>query len=258
MAGYWDGATYSSVGEVQRALARAEVDAIEWRGDERVLDVGCGDGAITALMAAQVPRGEVLGVDSAAEQVTYALREHVAANLRFEVQDAVDLVSPWPADVVTSFNALHWVPDLPRAVGRLASCATPGGRLVARLVAHVGRESLESVILRVCSAPGWADRFEGFTSPTTHLTRDAWVELLTSAGFVDVVAEVEDGEWDFGTRAAFAAWLRGNAGAWSWRLEPGEVGAFVDDVMSAYLSVGGREGLFRFYQLRLRAVRASA
>lgn len=256
MSSRWDGATYSSVGELQRALAQAEVDAIAWRGDERVLDIGCGDGAITAQIATRVPDGEVLGVDSAAAQVAYATGEHAAPNLRFEVQDALHVVSPWPADVVTSFNALHWVADLPGAVRRLAACAAPGGQLVVRVVAHVGRESLESVIARVCASPQWAARFEGAASPVTHWTRDQWVALLEASGFVEVLAEVEDKEWDFGSRQGFAAWLRGNAGAWAVRLAPEQLDAFLDDVLAAYLEVGGREGLFRFYQLRLRARRA--
>ena len=255
MTSRWDGASYSSVGALQRALAAAEVDTIAWRGDERVLDVGCGDGAITALLAARVPDGRVLGVDSAAAQIAFAAREHVAPNLRFEVQDAVDVVSPWSADVVTSFNALHWVPDLPAAAGRLAACATAGGRLVVRVVAHVGRESLESVILHVCRSSRWAERFAGFTSPTTHLSPEEWTALFAAAGFVDVVAEVEDREWDFGSREGFAAWLRVNAGSWSRRLTPDGVDPFVEDVLAAYLEVGGREGLFRFYQLRVRAIR---
>ncbi|HET8970666.1 MAG TPA: methyltransferase [Candidatus Nanopelagicales bacterium] len=255
MTSRWDGATYASVGELQRALATAEIDAVAWRGDERVLDVGCGDGAMTARIAGHVPRGEVLGVDSADAQIAYATREHAAANLRFEVQDAAEVRSPWPADVVTSFNALHWVPDLDRALARIGGAAAPGGRLVVRAVAHVQRQSLESVIYVVCTGPRWAARFSGFASPVNHRTRDDWVALVTAVGFTGVSAEVEDSTWDFGSRAGFAGWLRGNVGAWSLRLTEDEIDPFVQDVLTAYEPVGGAEGRFRFYQLRLHATR---
>lgn len=253
MTSRWDGAAYSSVGQMQRELAMAEVEAIDWRGDERVLDVGCGDGAISAQMASRVPRGQVLGLDVSSGQISYATEQHAAANLRFEVQDAVRLRAPWPADVVTSFNALHWVHDLPRALEAIARATRPGGLLAIRVVALGDRPSLEAVIRRTYEGARWNDSFQDFRSPVEHVTQDVWSGLLSGAGFDDVQAQVEDRSWDFGSRAGFAAWLRANAGTWTFRLPDDRVSAFVEDVLDNYQPITGSPGLFRFYQLRLRA-----
>jgi trans-aconitate 2-methyltransferase len=252
----WEGAAYSSVGELQRSLALAEIDAYPWRGDESVLDVGCGDGAMTAQIAGRVPTGRVLGADVSPGQVEFASREHVAANLAFEVQDAARTTAPWPVDVVTSFNALHWVLDPAAALVSIAATMRPGGQLVVRVVGKgPHRPSLETVIAGVCASPAWAADFAAAPSPVEHLTPARWLELLDDAGFCDGRGSLEDRSWDFGSRAGFVDWLRGNSGSWTQRVDPSRVEHFLSDVVDAYEPLGGRPGLFRFVQLRLRAAR---
>ena len=237
----------------------AEVDAIAWRGDEVVLDVGCGDGAVTAQLAARVPAGRLLGVDVSSGQVGYARREHVAPNLAFEVQDAAHLRIPRGVDVVTSFNALHWVSDLPAALAALAAATVDGGRLVARVVVRAGeRPSLEDVIAACCASRRWHSSFAGSDAPVERLGRERWIELLEAAGFVGVRAEVQESSWDFGSRAGFEDWLRANAGSWTQRVGGDQVEELLSDIVDRYEQVAGRAGLFWFTQLRLTAVRGAA
>src|SRR5512140_1399422 len=93
----------------------AEVLALlRFDGHEQVLDVGCGDGRITAGIAARVPRGGVTGVDPSRAMIARAVATFGAAthpNLRFGVGDARTLAFDDAFDRVVSFNALHWVPE---------------------------------------------------------------------------------------------------------------------------------------------------
>ena len=68
----WDAAEYSRRSGLQEAMAQEVLALLDLKGSERVLDVGCGDGKITAEVATRVPRGEVLGVDASQEMITFA------------------------------------------------------------------------------------------------------------------------------------------------------------------------------------------
>ena len=65
----WDAETYQDVADPQREWGRAVVDRIRWRGDETVLDAGCGSGDVTRMLAERVPAGRVIAVDGAPERV---------------------------------------------------------------------------------------------------------------------------------------------------------------------------------------------
>ena len=98
----------------------------------RVLDVGCGPGAITRGIAEAVgPDGSVVGVDRDPALIDRA-RAGAAAfpNLRFEVGDATSLVYDAAFDVVTAARTLQWIADTGRAIRRMAHAVAPGGWLV--------------------------------------------------------------------------------------------------------------------------------
>ena len=71
----WDGTGYERISGLQRHLARQTLSQLVFRGDERVLDVGCGDGYITRSIAARLPRGSVVGVDASPRMIE-AARSH--------------------------------------------------------------------------------------------------------------------------------------------------------------------------------------
>ena len=102
-------------------------------GRNGVLDVGCGDGKITARIAGRVPRGSVLGVDPSRDMIAFA-SDHfppsVGSNLRFEVADARRLPYRSEFDLVVSFNALHWVPEQEDALRSIRSALRPAGRAI--------------------------------------------------------------------------------------------------------------------------------
>src|SRR5205823_701256 len=106
----WDAAEYARRSSLQEAMAEEALALLHLEGSERVLDVGCGDGKITAQIAARLPRGAVTGVDSSQDMIAFALSHFAPAlwpNLRFEVADARRLPFREEFDLVVSFNALH-------------------------------------------------------------------------------------------------------------------------------------------------------
>ena len=92
--GSWDGASYAGIAALQRELARESIAALSFSGDERVLDVGCGDGSVTAAIAEWVGQGRVLGVDLSPGQIAFARDNFGRPGLCFQVADA-DSLSAW-------------------------------------------------------------------------------------------------------------------------------------------------------------------
>ena len=154
----WDGAGYERISALQRWLAERTLAGIGFRGDERLLDVGCGDGFITRALAARLPRGEVLGVDASPRMIAVA-RGRAAPRCRparrCGSSGATPSTSPASGefDVVVSFNTLHWLHDQRAALAAIAGVTVPGGRVIVQQVCAGPRPSLESVAMQVCATP---------------------------------------------------------------------------------------------------------
>src|SRR5262245_62922137 len=108
----WNASEYHRRSALQKWLADKSLAGLDLAGSERVLDVGCGDGKITAEIAERLPGGSVVGVDPSTRMIDFARERFLAdhANLGFEVGDAARLAYRDAFDLVVSFNALHWVP----------------------------------------------------------------------------------------------------------------------------------------------------
>ena len=110
----WDPSDYERNSSAQERAADAVIARLNLKGDEHILDIGCGDGKVTAKMAALVPQGQVTGIDSSPEMIDFARNRYSLPqypNLRFELGQAQSLSYSGEFDIVTSFACLHWVKD---------------------------------------------------------------------------------------------------------------------------------------------------
>ncbi|MFH5210628.1 class I SAM-dependent methyltransferase [Antrihabitans spumae] len=246
----WDGAGYAHISSLQRTMAEYSLAAVQVRGDERVLDVGCGDGFVTRSIAARLPHGSVLGVDPSPRMIATAQLAHEPTNVSFEVADVTSMAFDDEFDLAVSFNALHWVREQTTAYGNIARALRAGGRVLVQFVCASERPSVEQVAMDVAADPRWADAFTEFVPPFVHVEVEEFTATVTAAGLEVVDVTVVDREWDFGSRDAFVGWCTVGFTDWTTRLDPADVPAFVDAVVDRYEAVVGRSGLFRFLQLR--------
>jgi trans-aconitate 2-methyltransferase len=252
----WDAPKYARLSGLQQAMAQEVLALLHLKGTERVLDVGCGNGKVTAAIAARVPQGSVVGVDSSADMIAFASSNFgpaVRPNLRFEVADARRLPFREEFDLVVSFNALHWIPEQEQPLRSIRAAIKADGMAQLRLVPAGKRKSLENVIEETRLSPRWAGYFQEFHDPYLHLTPEQYMELAERCDFRIRSVHTEDKSWDFKSRAAFQAFGSVTFIEWTKFIPQAERPAFVVDVLDRYQNVAcdraGEENTFKFYQM---------
>jgi trans-aconitate 2-methyltransferase len=251
----WDAKGYDEVDSLQKWIADKHLARLELGGGERVLDVGCGEGKISAEIAQRLSGGSVLGVDRSTRMISFA-RSHFPKsahpNLHFETADATALPYRAAFDLVVSFNALHWVRDQDAALRGIRAALAQGGRTFLQFVPQGERRCLEDVIEETCRSERWTRYFgERHLPPYVHVTPEAYARLAERNGLRVERLERELCSWDFGGREGLARWADVTFVEWTKSIPKGEHAAFIADVLDLYEGVDetGRPGLFQFYQM---------
>jgi trans-aconitate 2-methyltransferase len=267
----WDAAGYAKRSALQEAMAEEVLSLLHFEGNERVLDVGCGDGRVTATIAERLPHGYVIGVDASSDMIAFA-REHGLpnhSNLQFEVCDARHLPFRGEFDLVVSFNALHWLPQQALALRGIHTALKPAGRAQLRLVPTGARKSLEAVLEETRQSDRWSRYFERFRDPYLRLTQEQYARLVEEKGFRVFGFHTELKSWNFKTRDAFFKFGEVTFVEWTRRLPDGEKSAFITDVLDRYRNIAAPnadagapvapdDNVFHFYQLDISLERVDA
>jgi trans-aconitate 2-methyltransferase len=173
----WDASSYDRMSDPQLAMARDVIDRLDLRGDERVLDAGCGTGRVTEVLAQRVPDGTVIAVDGSAAMVEETRRRGITA---FEA-DLAELTLDEPVDAILSTATFHWIPDHERLFTRLHAALRPGGRLAAQCGGHGNVANVQEAIDAV-DHPA----LRGWPGPWNFATPDQTTQRLRHAGFTDI------------------------------------------------------------------------
>jgi trans-aconitate methyltransferase len=258
----WDAEGYSRISGLQQAMAAEVLALLHLHEDERILDIGCGNGKITAGIAARVPQGSVVGVDASNAMIEFAsahFAPEIHPNLRFELGDARRLPFKNEFDLVVSFNALHWIPEQDEALDSIRSSLRPNGVAQLRLVPAGPRKSLEDVIEETRLSPKWSSYFNDFRNPYLHLTPEQYSSLAVRSGLRVLEIHVESKEWDFHSQSAFQAFGSVTFAEWTRLLPESEHLAFISDVLDLYRPIAmdkpSEENVFKFYQMDVTLIR---
>jgi trans-aconitate 2-methyltransferase len=260
----WDARAYNRVSALQRWLAEKSLGSlVALDGAERVLDLGCGDGTITAEIARRVRRGSVLGVDASSAMVAFARERFPGtthSNLSFQLGDVAQLDVGNRFDLVVSFNCLHWVRDQAAALRGIHAALAAAGRAHLRLVSQGSRRSLEDVIEDTRCTAAWAAYFRDYRPPYVHLTPDAYRALAERCGLRTERLDVQQEAWDFGSRGEFVHFAEATFVEWTRCIAAPRHGAFINDVLDRYRQVGdgasSQANVFTFYQMEIVLRRA--
>jgi trans-aconitate 2-methyltransferase len=183
----WDARTYHRVSAPHQDWAEALLDRLDLRGDETVLDAGCGSGRVTLKLLERLPAGRVIAVDGAPSMVAEA-RALLGERAAVIQADLVRLELPEPVDAIFSSAVFHWIADHDALFARLFAALEPGGRLVAQCGGKGNIAAFRRRAQEVGARPPYAEHLAGWQGPWLYASAEETAERLERAGFVDVRA----------------------------------------------------------------------
>jgi len=196
---------------VQQSWARELIARFDLRGGEQILDVGCGDGKITAEIARALPRGTATGIDASRQMIAFARKIFPArqfSNLKFRVMDARQIKFDRRFDLIFSNAALHWVDNHQAVLGGVASVLRSGGRLV---VSCGGKGNAQDVFVALrpeVRQKQWSKYFRKIPKPYFFYAPEDYEKWLPKSGFKINSLKLAPKDATYTGPEGFASWLR--------------------------------------------------
>jgi trans-aconitate 2-methyltransferase len=254
----WNAADYHKSSPAQALWAKELIAKLGLSGNIRVLDIGCGDGKITAEIARQLPEGKVTGVDSSPDMIRFA-RENFPSgkfrNLSFMEADAADLPFAEEFDVVFSNAALHWIFDHRPVLAGIARSLRPGGRMLIQMGGKGNAADTLEAFDRLLADPEWSRYFTGFSFAFGFFGDAEYRGWIAGAGLEPLRVELIPKDMACATRRDFAAWVRTTWLPWMARLTEDARPRFIEALIDEYLKKfpGDADGIIHVRMVRLEA-----
>jgi trans-aconitate 2-methyltransferase len=189
----WNSAVYHRLSGPQVSWGKKVLARLQLRGDEFVLDAGCGTGRLTAELLEALPNGHVVGIDLSQNMLSSArehLRTEFARKLNLVTCDLLHLPFKQVFNVVVSTAAFHWVLDHDRLFRNLHDVLVPGGRLEAQCGGGPNLVRLRDRANALMAMPKFARYFTGFHEPWLYQNAEQAAAALNRAGFTDIETSV--------------------------------------------------------------------
>lgn len=212
----WNAEAYHRVSDPQFAWGLRVLERLRLRGDERVLDAGCGSGRLTRELAARVPRGEVIACDLSENMVRTAAatlgitRSSRLADSPFIGVVCADLLAlPWQRAFGAAFSTatFHWVLDHDRLFAELHRALTPGGVLEAQCGGGPNLARVHARANELASATAFRAYYTRWRDPWLFASPAETEARLRRAGFTQVRCWLEETPTAFADEERYRSFL---------------------------------------------------
>ncbi len=252
----WDPEEYVRSSASQLGWAMELIEKLGLRGDESVMDIGCGDGRVTAEIARRVPRGSVTGIDSSREMIERARAVWPAArhaNLSFELADAQALPFADRFDVAFSSATLHWVRDQAAVLRGVARALRGGGRLLFQMGGRGNGAAVFASGVQLTATPAWSRYFKDFAFPWSFPDTDEYAAWCAEAGLRVRRIELIPKLMRHAGPAGLAAWMRTTWMPYTERLPDALKERFLEEVAGRYVAAhpADKDGMVTVGMVRL-------
>ncbi|CUI16511.1 Methyltransferase [Candidatus Protochlamydia naegleriophila] len=174
---------------------------------DKVLDVGCRDGRITALIANQVQSGSVVGLDISEKMIEQASNAFQEGNLKFIKGNANDIPFKEEFDKVVSFCTLQWIVEQEKALISMKESFKVGGGMLL-VIPGESSSNLGTLAKKIASTEKWRGYFPHFKMERVYYSPKAYKNLLQVIGLDIQALRAEESVTIYENKEAFIAWLK--------------------------------------------------
>ncbi len=235
----WNAQDYEKNSQAQQKWARELIAALHLTGTEDILDLGCGDGKVSAEIASLVSNGTVVGVDNSKPMIELAKEKYSPnhyPNLSFQVMDSSDLAFENRFDLAFSNAVLHWVKNHQPVVEGLYKSLRVGGKILLRMGGKGDAQDIISVMNAVRSSHKWVQYFTDFEFPFTFLGVDDYHTLLRETGFSILRVELIPKDMTHDGKSGLEGWIRTTWLPYTGRIPQEQRDEFIAEVSANYLA----------------------
>ncbi len=185
---HWKAEEYYQNSSSQKNAAADLMEFVKIKDYGKILDVGCGDGKITAEIAAKIPHGQVTGVDISPAMISFAKSSFTKKNypnLQFFLKDAQSLDYENEFDIVFSFTTLQWIQNHNAFLQGAHKSLKPKGTLAVTMPMGLPH-TLEQAVTEISSSPEWSPYFCNFSTGWNFVDDIQYRKLLGSNRFIPI------------------------------------------------------------------------
>ena len=188
----WNASTYHRISGPQVSWGKKVLARLHLRGDESVLDAGCGTGRLTEDLLQALPGGRVVGVDRSQNMLRSA-RQHLGrfSNLTLVAADLQHLPFYKSFDVIFSTAAFHWIKNQQQLYQSLHGGLRPGAWLIAQCGGGPNLARLRQRIAELINEKPMLDFLAHFEEPWVFETAESAAKLMRDAGFMHIETSIE-------------------------------------------------------------------
>lgn len=206
----WNAAAYHRVSGPQVSWGRKVLSRIHLKGNETLLDAGCGTGRLTEDLLQALPKGRVVGVDLS-RNMLQAAREHLAGygtQVMFLAADLSDLPFHQAFDGIFSTAAFHWVLDHDKLFRSLHRSLKPGGWLIAQCGGGPNLARVRDRARNLIRTSAYSEFLGNFCEPWEFADAETTAARLRSAGFENIETSTESAPTTFDNPEEFSEFIR--------------------------------------------------
>jgi trans-aconitate methyltransferase len=238
----WNADDYAQHSSAQASWAGELLDKLALSGEEAVLDIGCGDGRITAAIAERLPAGRAVGIDNSDDMIARAEAVRKAsglANLSFSLIDALEMDFAGVFDVAFSNASLHWIHDHVRLLSNVHRALKPYGGVLFQMGGKGNAAGIAEIVQGVCSRETWIGFYRDFAFPYFFPDEAEYRSLLDAAGFAAERVGLIPKDMVQRGKEGLAGWLRTTWMPYTHRLPENMREGFVSAVVDGYVAKHG-------------------
>ena len=207
----WNAKDYATQSSAQLKWAKELIEKINIQGTESILDIGCGDGKITALLAETCSEGRVIGIDSSQSMINEAESSFVHEkfpNLSFQVMDASNLIFNEAFDFIFSNSALHWIKDHSPVLSGIYHALKPSGKLYLKFGGKGTLDAFQPMINNMLSNSKWETYFKTFEPTWGFFDDQTYTQWLKDKGLTPISVRLVPSDMVHENRHGLEGWVR--------------------------------------------------